>query len=188
LADKPRIYLREALFELFSNSTYFPEQSEAFYEWLKPLTEKNYTLHEALADLDLWKKEGILFKSKTGSASSGAIKLMTVHASKGLEFEHVFLVDSLRRSPTQLPTILTSPNEPPSMKYMEHGETIIPSQYIRLKELKEKMDGEESRRILYVALTRARETLSLFLPSEMKGVPKDSWASLLVQPKTADQD
>lgn len=188
LADKPRIYLREALFELFSNSTYFPEHSEAFYEWLKPLTEKNYTLHEALADLDLWKKEGILFKSKTGSASSGAIKLMTVHASKGLEFEHVFLVDSLRRSPTQLPTILTSPNEPPSMKYMEHGETIIPSQYIRLKELKEKMDGEESRRILYVALTRARETLSLFLPSEMKGVPKDSWASLLVQPKTADQD
>ncbi len=74
------------------------------------------------------------------------------------------------------------------MKYMEHGETIIPSQYIRLKELKETLDSEESRRILYVALTRARETLSLFLPGEMKGVPKDSWASLLVQPKTADQD
>lgn len=179
LAEKPRISVREALFELFSNTHYFPAQSEAFLEWLKPLTEKHYEIKEALNDLDLWKKEGILFKAKHGNSSVDAIKLMTVHASKGLEFEHVFLVDNLRKSPTQLPVLLTSPSERPSMKYREKGEIIIPKQYARLKELKEQLDNEEARRILYVALTRAKTSLSFFLPSDMKGVPKGSWASLL---------
>lgn len=179
LAEKPRVSVREALFALFENTSYFPTQSEAFYEWLKPLTEKSYDIREALNDLELWKKEGILFKSKTGNTSSNAIKLMTVHASKGLEFEHVFLVDNLRKPPTQLPALLTSLSEPPSMKYRERGEVIIPAQYARLKEQKEQLDNEEARRILYVALTRAKTSLSLFLPSDMKGVPKGSWASLL---------
>ena len=179
LSKHPRISLRQALFSLMENSDYFPFQSEAFLEWLKPLTEKTYYLQEVLQDLDLWKREGILFKSHSGQGSADAIKLMTVHASKGLEFENVFLVDSLRRAPTQLPTLLTHPKEPPAMKYRRGTETIMPPQYENLKNLKENLDGEESRRILYVAMTRAKTSLTLFLPKELKGVPQGSWAHLL---------
>ncbi len=181
LSNHFRVSVREALFALFENSSYFPIQYEAFFEWLKPLTEKHYSIVEALNDLDLWKKEKILFKSKSGETSPHAIKLMTVHAAKGLEFEDVFLVDNLRKAPTQLPILLTAPNEPPAMKYREKTEVIMSPQYLRLKEIKEQLDTEESKRILYVAITRAKNTLTLFLPSEMKGVAQGSWASLLSQ-------
>ena len=181
LADNFRISVSEALLTLFQNSIYFPQQSEAFYEFLKPLTEKNYSIAEALKALELWKKEGILFKAKTIEPSGNSIKLMTVHASKGLEFEHVFLVDNLRRPPTQLPTLLTHPKEPAGIKFRIGNETQMSPQYLKLKELKENLDSEESRRILYVALTRAKSTLTLFLPQEKKGVPKESWASLLAE-------
>jgi ATP-dependent exoDNAse (exonuclease V) beta subunit len=173
--------VREALYSLFENTSYFPEQASAFLEWLKPLTEKPYSLHEALQHLRLWQKQGILFKSKTGDTTNPAVKLMTVHASKGLEFEHVFLVDNLRKSPTQLPWLLTHPKEIPAMKVREGSETVLPPEYQKLKLLKDKLDSEESRRILYVAMTRAKNTLTLFLPSEMKGVPQGCWASLLDQ-------
>jgi ATP-dependent exoDNAse (exonuclease V) beta subunit len=179
LADNYRITIREALLTLFRQCDYFPEPSEAFFEFLKPLTEKNYSVAEALKDLDLWKKEEILFKTRSGDGSIEAVKLMTVHASKGLEFEHVFLVDNLRRPPTQLPILLTHPTEPAGMKFRVGAETQMSPQYLKLKEIKETLDSEESRRILYVALTRAKSTLTLFLPNETKGVPKESWASLL---------
>lgn len=60
-----------------------------------------------------------------------AVKLMTVHASKGLEFEHVFISG------------------------LEEG--LFPHE--RLGEVKE--DNEEERRLFYVAVTRARKKLYL---------------------------
>lgn len=59
------------------------------------------------------------------------VKLMTVHASKGLEFDHVFIVG------------------------LEEG--LFPYE----KEGESKKDGEEERRLFYVAVTRARKRLFL---------------------------
>ena len=61
-----------------------------------------------------------------------AVRLMTIHASKGLEFDHVFIVG------------------------LEQG--LFPSQ--RDGESSDK-DAEEERRLMYVALTRARKELYL---------------------------
>ncbi len=61
------------------------------------------------------------------------IKLMTVHASKGLEFKYVFIVG------------------------LEEG--LFPHQ--RDGETKNEEDSEEERRLFYVALTRAKEKLFL---------------------------
>lgn len=179
LQTRSYLPIRDALLGLFSNTAYFPRHYEAFYEWLKPLTEKNYSVQEAITDLELWKREGILFKMKSKDSEGEAIKLMTVHASKGLEFEHVLLVDNLRKPPAHLPTLLSSPDEPSGLKYRKDGETTFCQQYEVLKKRKELLDFEESRRILYVALTRAKTTLTLFLPAESKGVPQGSWASIL---------
>ncbi len=62
-----------------------------------------------------------------------AVKLMTVHASKGLEFKYVFVTG------------------------LEDG--LFPHQ--RNGESKNAEDGEEERRLFYVALTRAKEKLFL---------------------------
>ncbi len=63
----------------------------------------------------------------------GKIKLMTVHASKGLEFKYIFVTG------------------------MEDG--LFPHQ--RQNETHTAEDGEEERRLFYVALTRAKEKLFL---------------------------
>ncbi len=60
------------------------------------------------------------------------IKLMTIHASKGLEFDHVFIAG------------------------LEQG--LFPHEKMG-KETKE--DGEEERRLFYVAITRARKKVYL---------------------------
>ena len=63
----------------------------------------------------------------------GKVKLMTVHASKGLEFKYVFITG------------------------LEDG--LFPHQ--RNGEIKSAEDKEEERRLFYVALTRAKEKLFL---------------------------
>ena len=64
---------------------------------------------------------------------NNAVKLMTVHASKGLEFKYVFITG------------------------LEDG--LFPHQ--RNNEMKSSEDKEEERRLFYVALTRAKEKLFL---------------------------
>ncbi len=68
-----------------------------------------------------------------GAATSNGVKLMTVHASKGLEFKYVFITG------------------------LEDG--LFPHQ--KMNEMKSSEDKEEERRLFYVALTRAKEKLFL---------------------------
>jgi len=70
--------------------------------------------------------------SQRPSASNG-VKLMTVHASKGLEFKYVFITG------------------------LEDG--LFPHQ--KQNEIRNEEDSEEERRLFYVALTRAKEKLFL---------------------------
>ncbi|MCE9549385.1 UvrD-helicase domain-containing protein [Candidatus Nomurabacteria bacterium] len=72
-------------------------------------------------------------REKVEKSKKNGIKLMTVHASKGLEFKYVFIVG------------------------LEDG--LFPNR--RDGEIKNKEDAEEERRLFYVALTRAKEKLFL---------------------------
>jgi hypothetical protein len=71
-------------------------------------------------------------EDRSGDEERGAVSLMTVHAAKGLEFEHVFLAgleDGLF----------------PHQRSIDGGDAEL----------------EEERRLMYVALTRARQRLYL---------------------------
>jgi DNA helicase-2/ATP-dependent DNA helicase PcrA len=77
-------------------------------------------------------QDGIMLNEEKKEVKNG-IKLMTVHASKGLEFKYVFITG------------------------LEDG--LFPHQ--RMGESKNAEDNEEERRLFYVALTRAKEKLFL---------------------------
>jgi len=80
--------------------------------------------------LDAFIQRLTLFTDKEGDESGDAVRLMTVHAAKGLEFDHVYIVG------------------------MEEGS--FPH-----KNAVEEKRMEEERRLMYVAMTRARFYLTL---------------------------
>ena len=78
-------------------------------------------------------QDSLLINQDNKKEIKDAVKLMTVHASKGLEFKYVFITG------------------------LEDG--LFPTQ--RNGEIKTAEDAEEERRLFYVALTRAKEKLFL---------------------------
>jgi len=119
------------------------------------------SLEEALADL-----------YAAPDPEGGAIQLMTVHKSKGLEFDAVILPGlhrSLRNADRNLliweQVLLEDGAEhliaAPLPRRKAPGNT-APSSYDYLQEFEKQRAQHESQRILYVAVTRARRELHLF--------------------------
>jgi ATP-dependent helicase/nuclease subunit A len=99
-----------------------------------------------------------------GSApESGAVQIMTIHASKGLEFPVVVVADlgrgAFRGSASDL--ILQDPGFGLVCKTRMDNEIQQPAGYLWGKWLNERMDEAESKRLMYVALTRAGDRLLL---------------------------
>ncbi|MDP2788693.1 MAG: UvrD-helicase domain-containing protein [bacterium] len=95
--------------------------------------ENGKGVEKLLEDAALASDQDSLMENENKKEKKDAIKLMTVHASKGLEFKYVFVVG------------------------LEEG--LFPHR--RDEEKKTKEDAEEERRLFYVALTRAKEKLFL---------------------------
>lgn len=85
-------------------------------------------------------------KTAEASQEEDAVKIMTIHMAKGLEFEAVFL-----------PALVQ--NKFPASN---RGETIVvPEELIQETALSDDFHTEEERRLFYVALTRAKQKLYL---------------------------
>jgi ATP-dependent helicase/nuclease subunit A len=91
-----------------------------------------------------------------------AVRLMTIHAAKGLEFPVVCLVDLGRQPNTQTPDLLVD-GERIGLRLMRlDGARSSPAlDYEELCGERRAREAEEEDRILYVAMTRARERLLL---------------------------
>lgn len=85
-----------------------------------------------------YREASLHHSSHKDAAQEDRVSLMTFHASKGLEFKHVFICDC--------------------------NETLVPHKKALLPEA-----IEEERRLLYVAMTRARESLTLMYTEKRFG-------------------
>nr|HEV7955307.1 ATP-dependent DNA helicase [Candidatus Acidoferrales bacterium] len=122
---------------------YHERLAQFIREW-EPKSETKH-LAEFVEYLDLFQQAGGQI-SLTEEMGKDAVQLMTVHAAKGLEFDHVFI---LRLTRGAFPIYAKKP-------VLEFPDDLM-------KEARPRGDFhvQEERRLFYVALTRARERLTL---------------------------
>ena len=88
---------------------------------------------------------------------------MTIHRAKGLEFPVVCVADLGRLGAAGRPRLLLGRDGTVGLRLapLGGGDAVPALAYERLAAEEDRADAEEERRLLYVAMTRARETLIL---------------------------
>lgn len=135
-----------------------------------------YSLHEE-------KEEGFDAVEAPSEGMEEALKLMTIHKSKGLEFRHVIIMDSSM----SISALRTTGDKKDSVIYNEERQQMdfavpiggrdkkqVKSYTHKLYNKQKALDSlEEKNRVFYVAMTRAEESLAVFIPN----IPpeKNSW-------------
>ena len=109
-----------------------------------------------------------------------AVQLMTIHASKGLEFDHVFVLGTGKTPSVTKHKIFSADEEQNfwSFSIRDNAKNeFIATRFCRLhrENLRDK-ERAESKRLFYVAATRAKESLVLVASGDIK---EDSWLSML---------
>jgi len=113
----------------------------AFFDEMKGIAESNpkAMLSDFFYYLETIEKHNLFVKKRKSITPAGRVRLMTVHRSKGLEFDYVYITGAYdghfggRRSLDRLPLLIYS----------------------------EKNDNNDERRLFYVALTRARKGVTV---------------------------
>jgi ATP-dependent helicase/nuclease subunit A len=102
-----------------------------------------------------------------------AVALMTIHGAKGLEWSVIIVPDLTRASPNDTSIIRFDPQVGVSWSLADdEGEKQKPALFTLLEQQQKQREAEEAKRLLYVALTRARDRLILTAP-QIKGLGLD---------------
>lgn len=122
------------------------------------LQERNHSLYDLLDYIALIERAGIPFETRGTTVDYDAVAVSTIHSAKGLEFRAVFIVGLAH-------------NKFPSIDRRDAFG--VPTGLVRASVAAETAFLEEERRLLYVAMTRAREQLICSYSTKYAG-PK-SW-------------
>ncbi len=137
---------------------------------------KHMSVAEFLNALNSMRELGVKNLTDAPLCADDAVKIMTIHRSKGLEFAAVALPRLARGVQSQPRKVLFGKDFAIAFDCTRDPEEEKPAFYIAANNLNKRMDEEEKKRLLYVALTRARDFLGLFVNSRCKrGVNFGKW-------------
>ena len=116
-----------------------------------------------LSDLNAYLQDLTAQEVREGEAvieSEQAVRLMSIHRAKGLEFPIVIIPDASHAPRKNSDLILTDRTEGIAVTVRDaRGKTVKPVAYQLLKLDTERREGAEEKRLLYVAATRAQDYL-----------------------------
>jgi len=117
--------------------------------------------------------EALLFEYKRIDTSAAAselsgVRVLTVHKSKGLEYEHVIVMDRLKKAPPNKDAIIYEYDDIRLQNiYLRiKGRDALDPNYANALKKEKKLVLEDSLNALYVAFTRARENLFVIKKSK----------------------
>jgi len=176
-----KLRMTELLDELIAALELSPLPSEADSQYLDRLVEfvKEWERKSEGKKLADFLEYLFYFREASGDIqideipSQDAVQLMTVHGAKGLEFPHVFI---LRVSRNDFPSGVRRP-------VFE-----FPAELMKEEMPKGDFQIQEERRLFYVALTRARQRLTLSTIVNKRKKPSQFLEDFLRNPKIKAQD
>jgi len=124
-------------------------------EWEQKKVNRSIELEELVGYLDYFREAGGVIpldaREDTTRESEDAVRLMTAHGAKGLEFQHVVI---LRVNSNSFPnsyreSLVAFPNELRDADSVAEGDD-------------KALHDQEERRLFYVAMTRARDSLQIY--------------------------
>lgn len=140
--------------------------------------EKGSTARDFLARLNLMRTLSARESAANQEDDRDAVKIMTIHKSKGLEFPAVFLPDLSRKDPSDTLGLQFLPKVGFGVKVPDgQGGMVATSVYAQAREERRKLELAEKHRQLYVAMTRAEKYLCLVNVDETKEDGKKSGSS-----------
>jgi ATP-dependent helicase/nuclease subunit A len=151
-----------------------PASNDAIDELLYAASDFSNQENTSLQNFIFW-LEGYNSSIKRDSSASDKVKIMTLHASKGLQAPFVILCDTS-----------STPTSSDRFLWDEKGRTLsaknsnyVPDYYTELKEKQKQKAYAEYLRLLYVGMTRAEDHLIICGYQGGKALPENCWYELV---------
>jgi len=154
------------------------------FSWFHPFMQPMAVLHRLIGDFGYFEEdlnllrvlefasefsniatfieEFALSSIEVASNANEGVEIMTIHSSKGLEFEHVIVLDRLKGMAPDRSMLLYNYDESLHIKeifYKMGGRENFDTSYQVMLEKQKILSAKDRMNILYVALTRAVESL-----------------------------
>lgn len=157
-----------------------PQCHEAIDEFLQLAESWSEQAGATLSGFLHWLRSAGSEVKRDSEQAPDAVRIMTVHAAKGLEAPIVILADTCREGDGQQTGILDLDIGAgvPLPVWVTKGSNNHPA-LVPAKEARKKAELEESMRLLYVAMTRARDRLYIAGYQIRKELPADCWYDLV---------
>lgn len=126
------------------------------------VSQKGYGLHQVVEHIDSLRDISNEEKVFEEPEDEKVVRLMTVHGAKGLEFDTVFLCDTNYSPPSIRDRVKADIDVGLIVRY----QALSSEAWEELKSQADAKESREGKRLLYVAMTRAKKRLFLCLSSK----------------------
>ena len=182
-ADQPYLKLDRLILRALDESGYPWEPDKVgganIEQYLELARAADSSLADFLDEVDLLRTAATRDAEVPFDSERDAVRMMTAHSAKGLEFPIVFVAALQKGTERRTPEFTFTPEFGLGTSWVNPagGEPLMDAYHLENSRLVKQKEDEEENRLLYVAVTRAEEHLVLSYSRGRRS--SQSWAALV---------